>query len=200
MLQVRRLGDTAFRIERPAGLGARCLFERARAWPAVIDAVVTERHVAVYFAAATELQDAWLAGLAAPSEASLAAPREHMIAVVYDGPDLDDVAARAGLRPREVIAAHQSALYEVAMMGFQPGFAYLTGLSARLVLPRRETPRTRVPAGSVAIGGRYAGVYPFASPGGWHLLGRAVGAPLFDSERGARLAVGDRVRFKQEAK
>jgi UPF0271 protein len=200
MLQVRRLGDTAFRIERPAGLDARCLFERARAWPAVIDAVVTERHVAVYFAAATELQDAWLAGLAAPSEASLAAPREHMIAVVYDGPDLDDVAARAGLRPREVIAAHQSALYEVAMMGFQPGFAYLTGLSARLVLPRRETPRTRVPAGSVAIGGRYAGVYPFASPGGWHLLGRAVGAPLFDSERGARLAVGDRVRFKQEAK
>jgi KipI family sensor histidine kinase inhibitor len=76
-----------------------------------------------------------------------------------------------------------------------PGFAYLRGLDPRLVIPRRATPRPRVPAGAVAIGGPYTGVYPLASPGGWHLLGTAIGAALFDVRSGATLALGDRVTF-----
>jgi len=76
-----------------------------------------------------------------------------------------------------------------------PGFAYLRALDPRLVLPRRATPRPRVPALSVAIAGPYTGLYPFASPGGWHLLGTAVGFAPFDAHTGAAMSLGDRVRF-----
>jgi KipI family sensor histidine kinase inhibitor len=95
----------------------------------------------------------------------------------------------------EVVAAHSAPTYVVVTLGFQPGFAYLRGIDPRLVLPRRATPRPRVPALSVAIAGPYAGVYPFESPGGWHLLGTAIDFVPFDPEHGAALAVGDRVRF-----
>jgi KipI family sensor histidine kinase inhibitor len=80
-------------------------------------------------------------------------------------------------------------------MGFLPGFAYLDGLDPRLELARRETPRPRVPAGALAIAGVQTAVYPFASPGGWHLIGRVVDAAMFTPEAGARLAFGHRVRF-----
>jgi KipI family sensor histidine kinase inhibitor len=156
----------------------------------VVDAVVTEQYVAAYFSGEPVCGDLGL--LAQPDESEPGA--EHVIGVVYDGPDLAFVAERAGLTEREVIELHVSASYEVAMMGFAPGFAYLTGLDRRLVMPRREAPRPRVAAGSVAIGGPYTGVYPCASPGGWHLLGR-TSMTLFDPEIGALLALGDRVRF-----
>jgi len=105
------------------------------------------------------------------------------------------VASASGLSPAEVVAIHSGTAYEVTVVGFLPGFAYLRALDPRLVLPRRATPRPRVPALSVAIAGPYTGVYPFASPGGWHLLGTALGFTPFDARTGAAMSLGDRVRF-----
>ena len=98
---------------------------------------------------------------------------------MYDGEDLADVAAACGMSTDEVVRRHVAGRYTCAFCGFAPGFAYLTGLDPALHLPRRPTPRTRVPAGAVAIAAEYTAVYPSPSPGGWHLLGthrrRAVG-------------------------
>jgi KipI family sensor histidine kinase inhibitor len=128
-----------------------------------------------------------------------AAPREIVIPVVYggaDGPDLAEVARHAGMTADEVVAAHSGAAYDVFFLGFQPGFAYLGGLPPALATPRRDTPRVRVPAGSVGIGGAQTGIYPAASPGGWNLIGRTA-VTLFDphADAPALLAPGDRVRF-----
>jgi KipI family sensor histidine kinase inhibitor len=120
------------------------------------------------------------------------------IDVCYDGPDLADVAALTGLTVADVIARHQGADYCVGWLGFAPGFAYLTGLDPLLAaVPRLDSPRQRVPAGSVAIAGGLAAVYPAASPGGWRLLGRAT-ARLWDPDQDppALLAPGTRVRFR----
>ena len=112
------------------------------------------------------------------------------------GPDLDDVARRAQLDAAEVIRRHTTVDYQVAMIGFAPGFPYLLGLDAALETPRRASPRTRVPAGSVAIGGAQTGIYPGESPGGWQLIGRTP-AILFDALRSppSLLSPGDLVRF-----
>lgn len=112
------------------------------------------------------------------------------------GPDLAAVAAHAGLGIDAYVEAHAAGVYTVAFLGFQPGFPYLLGLPAALEVPRRATPRTRVAAGSVAVGGRYTGVYPSEGPGGWHIIGRTT-ARLFDPGRvpPALVAPGDRVRF-----
>ena len=113
------------------------------------------------------------------------------------GPDLDEVARQARLAAHEVIARHAGADYRVAMLGFAPGFPYLFGLDARLHTPRRAQPRTRVPAGSVAIGGAQTGIYPRQLPGGWNVIGRTP-LTLFDVARAppALLAPGRRVRFR----
>jgi KipI family sensor histidine kinase inhibitor len=122
------------------------------------------------------------------------------IGVVYDGADLVEVGAATGLTPAEVVAAHSGAVFSVAFCGFAPGFAYLTGLPPELHLPRRSSPRTRVPAGSVAIADAFSAVYPRSSPGGWHLLGR-TGAALWDLTREVPglLQPGDQVRFVRTA-
>ena len=114
-----------------------------------------------------------------------------------DGPDLVAVAAHAGLSEDEVIARHSAAGYRVEAIGFTPGFPYLSGLPPELAMPRRSTPRAKVPAGTVGIGGRQAGVYPLESPGGWQLIGR-TDAMLFDAAKAepAMLRVGDRVKFR----
>lgn len=122
------------------------------------------------------------------------------IPVCYDrafGPDLDIVASHAGLSGQAVIERHTAATYTVAMLGFAPGFPYLLGLDPTLQVPRRANPRTRVPAGSVAIGGAQTGIYSQELPGGWHLIGRTP-LRLFDPLRDqpALLAPGDRVRFR----
>lgn len=125
------------------------------------------------------------------------APRTVEIPVCYDGADLADVARHAGLAESEVIARHTGAEYTVAMLGFAPGFPYLLGLDPAIATPRRATPRTRVPAGSVAIGGAQTAVYPSELPGGWNLIGRTPLA-LFDVARSPPnlVAPGDRVRFR----
>lgn len=117
--------------------------------------------------------------------------------VAYDGVDLAEVAQSCGLSVQAVVDLHSAAKYTVAFCGFMPGFAYLVGLPEVLHLPRRDTPRTRVPAGSVAIAAEFAGVYPRESPGGWHLLGRTQ-ASLWDDSRNppALLAPGTTVRFR----
>ena len=121
------------------------------------------------------------------------------IPVLYGGehgPDLESSAVQLGLTPSELIQRHTTGEYTVAMIGFAPGFPYLSGLDPALALPRLATPRARVDAGSVAIGGAQTGIYPRESPGGWRLLGRTPWV-LFDPRREppARLQPGDRVRF-----
>lgn len=112
------------------------------------------------------------------------------------GEDLEAIAARSGLEPAEVARRHSAGDYHVHMLGFVPGFAYLGGLDPVLATPRRDAPRARVPAGSVAIGGASTGVFPLETPGGWHLVGRTP-LRLFvpDAEPPCLLNAGDRVRF-----
>ncbi|MDG9681167.1 allophanate hydrolase subunit 1 [Streptomyces sp. DH18] len=120
------------------------------------------------------------------------------IPVVYDGPDLDEVAALWGVPAGEAAALHSRTAFRVAFCGFAPGFGYLTGLPERLHVPRRTTPRTRVPAGAVALAGPYTGVYPRPSPGGWQIIGRTPDpGALWDPARepAALLVPGAPVRF-----
>jgi KipI family sensor histidine kinase inhibitor len=122
---------------------------------------------------------------------------EVTIDVVYDGEDLDEVARLTGLSPDQVIAAHTAAPLRVGFGGFAPGFAYLIGGDARLHVPRRAEPRTKVPAGSVGLAGEFSGIYPRETPGGWQLIGR-TDAVLFDVERDppALLTPGTIVQFR----
>jgi KipI family sensor histidine kinase inhibitor len=129
----------------------------------------------------------------------------HEVPVVYDGPDLESVAAQIGLSIDEVIGIHSAPTYTVRMLGFAPGFPYLAGLDQRLHLPRKGSPRKRIEPGAVAIGGSHAGIYSVASPGGWHLLGRTEWV-LFDpaAARGSGpdakkvflFSPGDQLRFQ----
>jgi KipI family sensor histidine kinase inhibitor len=133
------------------------------------------------------------------ASAPMPEPRTVEIPVAYGGeygPDLETVAALTGHTPDEVVALHSGAEYLVYFLGFSPGFPYLGGLPEFIAAPRLETPRRRVPAGSVAIGGRQTGVYPMASPGGWRIIGRTA-LRLFDpaADPPTLLRMGDHVRF-----
>ena len=134
-----------------------------------------------------------------PVAAGAGTARVVEIPVTYGGeagPDLAAAAAELGLSPQALAQRHAAGDYTVAMVGFAPGFPYLLGLDPALALPRLDTPRTHVPAGSVGIGGAQTGIYPRESPGGWRLIGR-TDCVLFDAQRTppALLAPGDRVRF-----
>ncbi|WP_369958766.1 5-oxoprolinase subunit PxpB [Pseudomonas benzenivorans] len=139
----------------------------------------------------TPLLDLWLAEAMGDDDGRL-----HEIPIWYAGEDLTSVARSCRLSVEQVVALHSAAEYRVGAIGFAPGFAYLGELHERLVLPRRASPRTRVPAGSLAIAERQTAVYPQASPGGWHLLGLCPWR-LFDAGREppCPLLLGDRVRF-----
>jgi len=134
--------------------------------------------------------------VARPDARVAGAGRLHTIPVIYDGVDLPFVAEQTGRAVAEVVARHTALMYAVYAVGFVPGFGYLGDLDPALVVPRRATPRPRVPAGSVAIAGAQTAVYPLETPGGWHLIGRTA-MPMFDAaaDPPARLAVGDAVRF-----
>jgi KipI family sensor histidine kinase inhibitor len=118
------------------------------------------------------------------------------IPVRYDGEDLPEVAQLTGLAVDEVVRRHTAPEYTVAFLGFSPGFPYLVGLDPALTVPRRDTPRTSIPAGSVGLAGDQTGIYPTASPGGWQLIGRTE-VDLFDPDRDppALLGPGGRLRF-----
>ncbi len=143
----------------------------------------------------------WLARPPADDGAREIAPAPLQVPVCYGGefgPDLVAVAAHAGCSEDELIARHLAGRYQVAMLGFAPGFPYLLGLDPALAMPRMDTPRTRVPAGSVGIGGAQTGIYPREGPGGWRLIGRTPLA-LFDATRAepSLLRPGQQVRFVQ---
>lgn len=133
--------------------------------------------------------------------AEAATPAGHqpdvVIDVVYDGPDLDEVARLTGLDAEQVVAAHTATLWRVGFGGFAPGFAYLVGGDERLQVPRRAEPRTKVPAGAVGLAGEFSGVYPRESPGGWQLIGH-TDAVLWDvgREQPALLTPGMWVQFR----
>jgi KipI family sensor histidine kinase inhibitor len=190
-------GDPAARLARVLGLLAGLQETRIAE---VRDIVASFETVAVHFDPADgEAVLDWLLTQPPPDGGRHSfSGRSFEIPVDYTpaaGSDIEDVARRLGIRPQEVAAIHAGADYLVAAVGFSPGFPYLLGLDPRLALPRKPIP-ARVPAGSVAIAGGQAGIYPNASLGGWHVLGR-TDARLFDPSRqpAALLRPGDRVRF-----
>ena len=143
----------------------------------------------------------WLDAQAFGTDAETVAGEQRVVDIPVryggeDGPDLEAVAAHAGLSAQEVVARHSTGDYSVAMLGFAAGFPYLLGMDAALAMPRLDTPRTRVAAGSIGIGGAQTGIYPRQGPGGWRIIGRTT-LPLFDAVRTppTLLAPGDRVRF-----
>jgi KipI family sensor histidine kinase inhibitor len=151
-----------------------------------------------------ELQSRLLPYLARLDEAPVPKPHQIEIPVCYGGefgPELEDVAATHGISPAQAIELHSSPVYLVYFLGFAPGFAYLGGLPKALTTPRLQTPRAKVPQGSVGIGGNQTAVYPFATPGGWRLIGRTPLAMFCrDQARMSLLQIGDRVRFRPISK
>lgn len=136
----------------------------------------------------------------ASEAAAQGSTRTHLIRVCYDprvAPDLVEVAQRCGMTCEQVIKAHQMVTYEVDSIGFAPGFGYLKALDSRLCVPRRSTPRTHVPAGSIGIADRFTAVYPSPTPGGWNLIGRTAQV-MFDPNQAdpCVFRVGDSVRFE----
>lgn len=132
-----------------------------------------------------------------PATSASAVSRVIELPACYDGPDLPVVAELWGVSTDEVVRIHTSLEHEVAFMGFAPGFAYIAGLPDPLRVPRRSTPRTAVPAGSVALADEFTGIYPRVTPGGWQLIGRTE-VVMWDPRDNAAgyLAPGDRVRFR----
>lgn len=196
-----RLGEAAnvANAERSAALAD---FIRRRQFAGVTEVVPAVASVSVFYDPdvpgvidARAGLEAFVAGLGdfSPESAPFAT---HSIPTRYDGADLDEVAERTGIARDEIIRRHAEREYRVLALGFLPGWAYLGSLDPALSLPRRATPRTRVPAGSVAIMGAQTGVYPRVSPGGWHLIG-STSVVLFDAERESPslFRAGDRVRF-----
>jgi inhibitor of KinA len=134
------------------------------------------------------------------AEAPPTKPRLVEIPVCYGGecgPDLEEVAAKRGLTPAKVIATHCTRTYHAYFLGFAPGFAYLGDVAKEIAMPRLETPRKEVAAGSVGIAGRQTAVYPFTTPGGWRLIGRTP-LEIFQKDRQPMemIAIGDQVKFR----
>jgi len=202
---VRNYGDQALLLEFNSTSEVLAWTDtlRTAGLPGVLDIVPASRTILIKLAApryqiptAQRLSKLHLLE-SEPSEAGAATQPDVIIDVVYDGVDLDKVAKLTGLAPDDVVAAHTGSLWRVAFGGFTPGFAYLVGGDERLQVPRRSEPRTRVPAGSVALAGEFGGVYPRETPGGWQLIGR-TDATLWDIEREqpALLTPGMCVQFR----
>ena len=184
------LGDRAWRLAIAGADEGRARAAALRASGRVDDAWHTETHVAFTARADVDIVAlAMMAGAGAPDRGGA-----HAIRIVLDGADLDEVAAAAGCARGDIERMIAAASLRVSFVGFAPGFGYLRGLDPRLHLPRRATPRPRVPAGSLALAGGFAAIYPSATAGGWHLIGRAL-EPMWQGDE-PRLAAGDRVRFE----
>jgi inhibitor of KinA len=206
-------GDSAWLIELPERLDV-AVNERAiqiahaierHALP-VTDVVVGYRSVMAYFDPLDDRTgdlEGRLTEIAITPASADAVAGSVEVPVCYDGvygPDLGDVAAFARCTPEEVIAIHLSREYRVFVVGFMPGFAYMASVDLRIALPRRHSPRLKVPAGSVAIAAGQTGVYPAETPGGWSLIGRCPVRP-YDPDRAQPFLFrpGDRVRFRRIA-
>jgi KipI family sensor histidine kinase inhibitor len=182
-------------VDDPAGVAAGIVGARH---PGVVDVVPADSTVVVRCTRATAAAIGALLDAVSPAPSAGDDHDTLTIEVVYDGEDLDAVAAAARIPVDEVIERHVAGEYTVAFCGFSPGFGYLRGLDPVLHVPRRDVPRTLVPAGSVAIAAGYAAVYPRASPGGWHLLGRTdrtLWNPHADPP--AEMRPGRTVRFRR---
>jgi 5-oxoprolinase (ATP-hydrolysing) subunit B len=198
-VKVLPYGDAALLVEPDDPAAVLAFAAAAEAEPGVLEVVPAART----FLVRCEPPDiaglrARLSALAATVTAVPPPVGEQVVLDVhYDGADLADTAAELGLTVAELVRRHSEPDYVVAFCGFAPGFAYLSGLDAALHVARRAEPRTRVPAGSVAIAAEFTGVYPRASPGGWRLLGR-TDEELWDLARTppALLVPGTRVRFR----
>ncbi|MEO6743674.1 MAG: 5-oxoprolinase subunit PxpB [Caldimonas sp.] len=214
-VRVLDAGDAAFTVEfgdriDPALLAAVTALDRAIAreqaagrMTGLLETMPTFRSLTLFFdplvTDRAALIDVLRPLLDGDGHASPVAGRGWQLPVCYEGdagPDLADTARAIGATVDELVALHSEAEYRVHMLGFLPGFPFMGGVPERLHLPRRSQPRVRVPSGSVAIAGELAAIYPWESPGGWHLLGRCP-IPLFDAAREAPalLGVSDRVRF-----
>jgi inhibitor of KinA len=204
-------GDTALTVEFGDAIDARinrqvlalAALLAAAALPGIIEVVPTFRSLTIHYdplaTEAQQLQDVISAFIEDFTHADVRG-RRFDIPVCYEegfGVDLAEVAALTGLSPVQVIDCHTAPIYYVYAVGFLPGFPYLGGLREELVLPRRPSPRLVVPAGSVAIAMAMTGIYPFDSPGGWHLLGRTP-VPLFDANQTPPVLFqpGDTVHFQ----
>lgn len=210
--RIEPAGDAALRIELPARvdetISARvtAMGETVRSrWSDIVkDAVVGYHTLTVYFDP-LRVDGRWLeeqlAAIAADAAVPVDESRGHLeIPVCYGGelgPDIGDVAQAAGCAEQDVIDLHTARDYRVFVVGFVPGFGYMGPVDARLALPRRRVPRTRVPAGTVALAGGQTGIYPMETPGGWHLIGRTSVRP-FDESRiePVLFRPGDTVRFR----
>ena len=213
-LRAHPLGDTAVTITFGADRSAELLHRvhsatrslKAASIPHVEDIVPAYLALTVFYdPLGTSYEEVSRKLLDACNRATHSMPkgapsREHRIPVKYDGVDLEAVAVSTGLSVEGVVASHSGRIYTVDLLGFVPGFAYLSELDAALQLPRRAQPRPRVVAGSVAIAAAQTAVYPLDTPGGWHIIGRTQ-TVMFDATRDAPalLAPGDTVRFERIA-
>jgi inhibitor of KinA len=218
-MKIAPLGDSAVVVTlgetldaaTAAAMQALVAALEAKPLPGLIECVPASASVTVYYDPARvpstdgqppqERLRRWIEDRAAAAGRSEpVAGRLVIVPVCYGGewgPDLETVGVEHKLRADEVVSVHSGAEYFVSAVGFTPGFPYLGGLPECLHTPRRETPRTRVPAGSVAIGGTQTGIYPFETPGGWHLIGRTPWRLFNPHARPPTLLhVGDRVRFR----
>lgn len=201
MPQVYPVSDRAIQIDCPGASAIQlAAFSRALAsqlqklqWP-LFQVIQADQTLSVVFAepavsglsiqAATQALNPLVAKLNKPVNKQDRVVKQHTLVVSYGGTagqDLDWLAAQTGLSTQALIDLHSSAVYTVEFLGFLPGFAYLSGLPEPLQLPRRSSPRARVPAGTLAVGSAYCAVYPWESPGGWHLMGH-VDQILFDPD------------------
>jgi len=217
--RILALGDTALTIEFGDGverhlLAAVAALDEALAklidsggLRGIVETVPTFRSLTVIYdplrSSRAEIEPAIRAAIEPPGAALSSGGRRWLLPVCYGdqnsacGPDLDELAAACGLTAAEVIRLHASGSYAVYMLGFLPGFAFMGDLPEVLARPRRSEPRLRVPAGSVATAGTLTAIYPWESPGGWHLIG-ACPVPLFSPAwpQAALLQPGDRVGFR----
>lgn len=202
-----QIGEDAVSIRVPNAATADVIARRLRTDPALEDAVAGLDSVVVRFdPCRLDAEDAaarLVGARVATGEVAWADTRVVDIPIRYggeDGPDLPDLAARAGLPVKAWISCHLNAVYRVEMLGFLPGFAYLSGLNPKLNTARLATPRARVPAGSIGVSGRFCGAYPLASPGGWPIIGR-TDISLFrpQADDPFWLRPGDQVRFRKVA-
>ncbi|HEX6629013.1 MAG TPA: 5-oxoprolinase subunit PxpB [Gemmatimonadaceae bacterium] len=211
--RVQPLGDSAITIELGSERSPELLREvhaaaaqiRLAGLDEIEDVVPAYLALSVFYdplrSSFSEIAERVLEILSARDSVSAAEdPRHHVIPVRYDGVDLESVAAATKLTAEQVIELHTARTYTVDLLGFVPGWAYLSELDQRLQIARRPQPRPRVARGSVAIAATQTGIYPLDTPGGWHIIGNTNTA-LFDPSRDppSLLKAGDTVRFERVA-